>query len=130
MNARSVHAEDLSCFPDRDDFSARRLGGRLVSRDIAIPPKAADSIGGEAFPCGGLAFLTIQDARDDFIGIQHGQPSQQRDRVFIRPWASLRPKTRYGDIQCGDGAAAPAQGQMRMLLGALQVQDNFLEKCA
>ena len=53
---------------------------------------------------------------------------QRRDRVFIGAWA-LRLESRHGDIKHRDRTAAPAQSQVRMTLGPLQIQYYFFEEC-
>ena len=129
VNAGGVHAQNLRGLADRDQLSSGRLGRRLETRDIAIAAQTADLVGGEAFPDGGLASLTIEDSGDDFIGIKSGQTAQQRDGIFVgaRPH---RPEAWDGNIQCRDGAAAPAQGQMRVTFGALEIQDHFFQQGA
>ena len=77
MNAGSIHAQNLRCLADRNQFSAGRLSRRLEARNIAVSAQAADLVGGEAFSGCGLASLAIQDSGDDFIGIESGQPAKQ-----------------------------------------------------
>ena len=113
VNAGGIHAENLRGLADGDQLSWGRLRGRLETRDITIAAQAADLVGGEAFPHGGAASLTIQNSGDDFIRIKSGQAAQKRDGIFVGA-RSHRPETWDRNIQCRDGAAAPAQRQMQL----------------
>ena len=74
MDGGSIHAQDLSRFPDRSQFSIGRFSRGLEAGNVAIPAEASDLIGGEAFGGCSLAALTIEDAGDDFIRIMNRQP--------------------------------------------------------
>ena len=77
VNAGRVHVQDLRCLADRNQFPAGRLSRRLEARNIAIASQAADLVGGESFPGGGLAPLSIEDPRNDFVGIKSRQATKQ-----------------------------------------------------
>jgi len=76
MNTACVHAENLRGFPNRNQLPAGRFGRRLESRNIAIAPQAADLVSSETFASRRFASLAIQNPRDDFIGIKHGQAAK------------------------------------------------------
>ena len=126
MNAGSIHAQNLRRFADRNQFSGRWLSRRLEASNVAIPPQAADMVGGEAFSGGRFAILAIQDSSDHFIGIEICQAAKQRDRIFVgaRPYG---PELRYGDIQRSNRSAAPAECQMSASFGPFEIQNHFFQ---
>jgi hypothetical protein len=129
VNTGSVHAKDLRCLADADQFSVARFGWCLVSRDVPVTTQTANLVGGEALTRGGLSTLAIQNTRDNFVGIQNSKPAQKRNRIFVGAGA-LWPEARNYDVECGDRTSAPAEGKVRMSLGALQIQNHLFQKCA
>jgi hypothetical protein len=58
-----------------------------------------------------------------------GQTAQQRDRIFIGAWPH-RLEAWDKNVERGDRAAAPAQCQMRLAFGALEIQGHFFQQGA
>ena len=104
----------------------RRRGWRLIARDTATPSQAADLVGGEAVSRCSLSSLPIEDAGDHLIGVKRGQTPQKRKRVFIRA-RPHRLELWNGNIQSGEGAAAPAQRQVSAALGPLEIENHFFQ---
>ena len=105
------------------------VGRRLVARDTAIPSQAADLVGGEAFAGCCLSSLTIQDSGDHFIGVKGGQATQQRNRVFIRARShGLELRTETSNVR--EGASTPAQRQVGVAFGPLEIQHHFFQQRA
>ena len=129
MNRGRVHAENPGSLANGHQFSVGRRCRRLEPRNASVTPQTANLVGRETFSGCRFAPLTIEDSGDDFIGIEGGQPGQQRDDIFVgsRPHGF---ESRDRHIQYGDGAATPSQSQMGTTLGALEIQDHFLEQRA
>ena len=83
VKRRRCNTKDRGGLCNRNQFALRRLSGRREARDVAMPAQIADIIRRKALACPGSTILTIEDARDDGIGIVSGQASNQGDGVFI-----------------------------------------------
>jgi len=70
---------------------------------------------------GKVRVLSIPSIRDRLV--------QGAVKLILEPIFEA-PKARHRNIQQGDGAAAPAQSQVRHAFGSLQIEDHFLQQRA
>ena len=73
--------------------------------------------------------LSVEDAGDHGVGIVHGQSAHERDRVLIRAHRGLA-LAWQGQVDLGECAAFPAQGEMGRGLVALDLDDHLLDQRA
>ena len=77
---------------------------------------------------GGSALLAIENARNHGVGIMDSEATHQRDGVFIS--AHGCGTALQVEINLGDGATTPTQGEMHAALLFVEGDDDFLEQGA
>src|SRR4249919_859224 len=83
---------------------------------------------GEAVTVGGSALLAIENAGDHGVGVMDSEATYQRDGVFIS--AHGCGTALQVEINLGDAATTPTQGEMRAALLFVEGDDDFLEQGA
>src|ERR1700726_1958875 len=82
----------------------------------------------EAVTVGGSALLAIENAGDHGVGVMDSEATRQRDGVFIS--AHGCGTTLQVEINLGDGATTPTQGEMHAVLLFVEGDDDFFEQGA
>jgi hypothetical protein len=129
MQRGRCHAEDLGRLRDGDELAIGALGWWFTARDAAIAAQVTHVSRAEAVAARGASALAIEDAGDDGVGVMRGEALDEREAVFVgaNPW---RVGVRQADLEWGDGAAAPAQGEVRAGFGPLDGNHDVLEQRA
>jgi len=86
-------------------------------------------IGGEAQAGGGAAFLAIEDAGNDRVGIMRGQAAHEIDRLLVGAEGG-RLDVPERDIEVTQQPAAPAHREMRLLGLTVDSDNDFFEERA
>src|SRR5947208_11876991 len=79
----------------------------------------------EAVTVCGSALLAIENAGDHRVGVMDSEATHQRDGVFIS--AHGCGTALQVEINLGDAATMPTQGEMRAALLFVEGDDDFLE---
>ena len=115
-------------------FDAQKLThglvcGGLVARNVPMPAGIAQQVGGKGqAPCRRSA-LPIENAGDDLVRVASCQTAQERQGLFIGANGG-RARARQMDIQFGQSAPAPAQGQMSPVVVTENGDDDFFHQAA
>src|ERR1700736_4728026 len=83
---------------------------------------------GEAVTVGGSALLAIENAGDHGVGKMNSEATHQRDGIFIS--AHGCGTALQGEINLGDSATTPTQGEMHAALLFVEGDDDFLDQGA
>jgi hypothetical protein len=129
MKRRRRDSQDRGGLSDVDEIALGGLSRRLEARDVPVRAQATDPIGRETEACGGPTALAIEDAGDHRVWIVHGQAAHQIDGVLVGANRG-RLHVPQGDIEFGEEATAPPEGEMRLVLRLVDRDDDFLEECA
>src|SRR5450631_2367001 len=113
---------------DGEQFAVGRLVGRVVGGDVAIAAQAADDDRGEPLAGGGASALAVEDPGDRAVVVVHGKPLEEFDGVFVGADRGL--VARQGDGELGERAAVPADRDGRLVVIAVDVEDDFLDQAA
>ena len=95
---------------------------------MAVAAQAADDDLGESLAGGGAAALAVEDPGDRAVVVVDGEPPEEFDRVLVGADRGLVAQQR--DRELGERAAVPADRHGRLVVIAVDVEDDFLDQAA
>src|SRR5882757_8482303 len=127
MDGRGGDSEYRCRLFDRQQLALRDDRGRLEARDVPLPPQTAHMVGGKAVTVSGLTILTVENTGDDGVWVMRGQTADEGDRVLVGAH-DRRFLAWQVEIDVGETAAPPPQGEAGALLGLEHGDDDLFEQ--
>ncbi|MFA5028684.1 MAG: reverse transcriptase N-terminal domain-containing protein, partial [Candidatus Methylomirabilota bacterium] len=108
VNRGRGEAEDLGRPLDGDQLPLGAIRRQRAAGNVPVPAQVPHVRRREALAAGGGPALPIEDPCDDGVRVVHGEPPQERERVFVGP-DPRRVRPRQGHRAGGHRAPVPVQ---------------------
>src|SRR5215472_2516691 len=127
VDGRGGGSKDRGRLSDSQQLALRDGRGRLEARDVPLPPQTAHMVGRKAVTVSGLTILTVENTGDDSVWVMRGQTANKRDCVLVGAH-DRRFLARQIDVDIGEAAAAPPQGEAGAVRGLKHGDDDLFEQ--